>query len=79
MNQGVQWRWRHRSNPYASGKFTTAVAPANYIAKWDGSNWSALGSGLYGAEPYTSVYALAVSGSTSTRGASSQQRRTPGQ
>ena len=31
--------------------------PANYIAKWNGSAWSALGSGMNGA-----VYALAVDG-----------------
>jgi len=30
---------------------------ANYIAKWDGSSWSALGSGMNGP-----VYALALSG-----------------
>ena len=40
------------------GYFTTAGGmPANYIAKWDGSAWSALGSGMNGV-----VYALAVSG-----------------
>src|SRR6185295_6538881 len=33
---------------------------ANYIAKWNGSRWSALGSGM-GGPGY--VYALAVSGS----------------
>jgi len=32
---------------YAGGYFTTAGGlPANYVAKWDGSNWSALGSGM---------------------------------
>jgi len=43
---------------YAGGYFTTAggVAATN-IAKWDGSAWSALGSGVNGG-----VYALAVSG-----------------
>ena len=31
---------------YAGGHFTTAGGvTANYIAKWDGSAWSALGSG----------------------------------
>ena len=46
------------SNVYAGGAFTTAGGlPANYIAKWDGSNWSALGSGVNG-----SVSALAVLG-----------------
>ncbi len=35
------------TNLYAGGWFTTAGGvPANYIAKWDGSAWSALGSGM---------------------------------
>ena len=35
------------TNLYAGGNFTTAGGvPANYIAKWDGSAWSALGSGI---------------------------------
>jgi hypothetical protein len=56
------------STVYAGGQFTTAGgSPANYIAQWNGSSWSALGSGLSGAGsdgygPY--VDALAVSGST---------------
>lgn len=34
-------------NLYASGNFTAAGGVgANYIAKWDGTNWSAVGSGL---------------------------------
>ncbi|MBI4788414.1 MAG: hypothetical protein HY782_15390 [Chloroflexi bacterium] len=34
---------------YVDGNFTLAgSADANYIARWDGSNWSALGSGLNG-------------------------------
>ncbi len=46
------------SDLYAGGVFTTAGgSPASYIAKWDGSGWSALGSGMDGG-----VYALAVSG-----------------
>src|ERR1035441_8652022 len=47
------------TNLYAGGYyFTTAGGvPANYIAKWDGSAWSALGSGMNGG-----VSALAVSG-----------------
>jgi hypothetical protein len=36
-------------NLYAGGWFTTAGdVSANYIAMWDGSNWSALGSGMDG-------------------------------
>jgi hypothetical protein len=32
---------------YAGGDFTSAGGvPANYVAKWDGSSWSALGSGM---------------------------------
>jgi hypothetical protein len=32
---------------YAAGAFTIAEGvPANYIAKWDGSSWAALGSGM---------------------------------
>jgi hypothetical protein len=50
------------SDLYAGGYFTTAGGnPANYISKWDGSSWSALGSGMGGFDPYVS--ALAVSGS----------------
>ncbi len=37
---------------YAGGAFTTADGvPANRIAKWDGTTWSALGSGMGGSEP----------------------------
>jgi hypothetical protein len=47
------------SNVYAGGPFATAGgSAAKYIAKWDGSTWTALGSGM---NQY--VYALAVSGS----------------
>ena len=48
---------------YAAGYFTSAGGiPANCIAQWDGSSWSALGSGMGG--DYPAVNALAVSGST---------------
>ena len=60
---------------YAGGWFTKAGGnSANSIAKWNGSSWSALGSGMSGAieingdGPY--VYALAVSGSTLYAGGS---------
>ncbi|MEI7634167.1 MAG: hypothetical protein WCK47_07785, partial [bacterium] len=44
---------------YAGGWFDTAGGvTVNYIARWDGSSWSALGSGMN-----SSVLALAVSGS----------------
>ncbi|MEX2219510.1 MAG: COX15/CtaA family protein [Phycisphaerales bacterium] len=37
---------------FATGDFTTAGgAPANRIARWDGSVWSTLGSGLVSANP----------------------------
>ena len=50
---------------YAGGYFTSAgtcdsAAGCNRIAKWDGSTWSALGSGMNNA-----VSALAVDGSGS--------------
>jgi hypothetical protein len=49
---------------YAGGSFRTAGGvPANYIAQWNGSSWSALGSGM-GGSGFANVYALAVSGST---------------
>ncbi|MCA0268225.1 MAG: T9SS type A sorting domain-containing protein [Bacteroidetes bacterium] len=41
---------------YSSG--TTTVAGTGYIARWDGTSWSALGGGATGT-----VYAIAVSGS----------------
>lgn len=46
------------SNVYAGGSFNTAGdSSANYIAKWDGTTWSTLGSGMNGF-----VTALAVAG-----------------
>ena len=49
---------------YAGGYFTTAGGNAgNYIAKWNGSSWTALGSGIGGSGLPLSVHALAVSGS----------------
>ena len=40
------------STLYAGGNFTTAGgSAANNIAKWDGSSWSALGSGISGIYP----------------------------
>src|SRR5207249_3904296 len=53
---------------YAGGIFTnTGEISATNIAKWDGSSWSALGSGISGPSDYPyfggSVSALAVSGS----------------
>jgi hypothetical protein len=48
------------SNLYAGGFFTTADGRAcNNIAKWDGTNWTGLGSGM---NTFGSVSALALSG-----------------
>src|SRR6185436_16714028 len=62
------------SDLYAGGWFTNAGGiAANYIAKWDGSNWSALGSAMDGrAELFNrfSVFALAISGSNLYAGGS---------
>ena len=45
---------------YAGGEFTTADgSPADNIAKWDGTTWNPLGSGMNNR-----VYALALSGSS---------------
>jgi hypothetical protein len=50
------------SNVYAGGQFTTAGGvAANRIAKWNGTAWSALGTGMSGTYPY--VYALALDSS----------------
>jgi len=45
---------------YAGGFFTTAGGvAATFIAKWNGSSWSALGSGMNGGS-FPGVYALAT-------------------
>ena len=49
-------------NLYVGGQFTTAGgASANYIAKWNGTSWSQLGSGITNGLN-GGVYALAVMG-----------------
>jgi hypothetical protein len=49
---------------YVGGSFTAAGAvAANRIAKWDGSSWSALGTGMNGA-----IFALAWDGSNPSTG-----------
>ncbi|MGB3220234.1 MAG: hypothetical protein WBD79_22790, partial [Anaerolineae bacterium] len=57
------------TNVYVGGSFTnvsnngTVLTAADYIAKWDGSNWSALGSGSAGNGSINgTVYAIAISG-----------------
>ena len=60
MNEAGRCAWPCRARTlYAGGEFITAgdVTNANYIAQWDGTNWSSLGSGLDGG-----VEAFAVSG-----------------
>ncbi len=49
-------------NVYVGGSFTRAGgATVNNIAKWDGSSWSALGTGIIGGSPQTTyVNALAL-------------------
>jgi hypothetical protein len=50
-------------NLYVAGDFKfIGTVPANHIAKWDGSTWSALGSGITSVA--AGVYALAVTGTT---------------
>src|SRR5205823_7370544 len=52
------------SQVYAGGQFTTAGgSAANNIAKWNGSSWSTLGSGIGMNGSVRVVGALAVSGS----------------
>ncbi|MBI5773103.1 MAG: hypothetical protein HZA89_05080 [Verrucomicrobia bacterium] len=54
------------SGVYAGGYFTTAGGTTcNYIARWSGSSWSALGSGMNGA-----VLALAAAGNVLYAGGS---------
>jgi hypothetical protein len=52
-------------NLYAGGQFDTmGGVPANNIAKWNGSSWSALGSGFGGGGIYGKIdKALAIDGS----------------
>jgi len=47
-------------NVYVGGSFARAGgATVNHIAKWDGSSWSALGTGVLGMSTNTTVNALA--------------------
>jgi trimeric autotransporter adhesin len=49
---------------YAGGGFTSAGGvPANHIAKWDGAQWSALGSGMEGPYPYVAALTVFDDGS----------------
>ncbi len=68
LNAGVSAIAVNGLNVYAGGSFInvnnggTVLNAADYIAKWDGSNWSALGNGANGSIEST-VRAIAVSGS----------------
>ncbi len=56
----------YAGNLIVGGNFTGVGCwpgiPANCIARWNGTNWSALGSGMSGGLPMTIVYALTVYG-----------------
>lgn len=54
-----------QDNLYAGGGFDTiGEIPANFIARWDGTTWSALGSGVFGGNlvgmNQSCVFALAI-------------------
>jgi len=53
---------------YAGGSYSISGPPYPYdfqnIAKYDGTNWSAVGIGLIGYDWYTTVYTLSVLGSS---------------
>lgn len=55
---------------YVSGLFTQAGStPANYVAKWQGGTWSALGAGIDGTS-FPAVWGLGVFGGTLWAGGS---------
>src|SRR5882762_2352853 len=50
-----------KGNLYVGGFFTTVGGvSANCIAKWDGANWSALGSGMAGGASGLSTFVMAL-------------------
>ena len=60
-------------NLYAAGSFTNAGnVSVNHAAKWDGSAWSALGTGIGTTNEYSTLNAIAVNGSTVYVGGSFQ-------
>lgn len=70
LNGGVQTLTASGNNLYVGGSFTnvkngsTTLQAADYIAKWDGTNWSALGDNGAGEGSLNSyVYAISVNGS----------------
>ena len=69
---GLEWivktlAFDSSGNLYAGGRFTTIAdgVPANYIARWNGSTWSAIGSGTGG--DIGEVNALSYSSSSSVK------------
>lgn len=61
------------SNLYAGGRFrTSGEVSATNLAKWDGSNWTPVGSGVIAGPPGggSAVYSLSVSGSNLYAGGS---------
>ena len=65
LNDSVYTLLVSRGDLFAAGVFTDAagIATADYVAKWSGSHWSALGSdGAGGGALDHAVYALAMSG-----------------
>lgn len=48
-------------NVFVGGRFTTAGGiSANRVAKWDGANWSALGTGYVGGDGSSFIYSIAI-------------------
>jgi trimeric autotransporter adhesin len=57
----------NRGNLYVGGSFVAAGSVmANYVAKWDGTNWSALGSGM---DDYVTALVVDTSGNLYAGGA----------
>jgi hypothetical protein len=64
VNGAVQAVAISGTDVYVGGYFTTAgtcIIGCNYIAKWDGTTWSPLGTGMSGF-PSAAVNAIAISG-----------------
>ena len=67
----------HEESLYAGGSFTVADgAPANHIARWNGTTWSVLGDGVDEAVRSVVTYdgQLAAAGVFHTAGGSSAER-----
>ncbi|NNM95084.1 MAG: hypothetical protein HKL88_06435, partial [Bacteroidia bacterium] len=63
VGKGTNWQvyslYVYSGNLYAGGWFDSAGGkPANDIAQWNGSAWSALGTGIHSLHNYAQVYAL---------------------